>query len=91
MIGSTRSYQNPEATARPPAAIRWRDSRIGKEMKQPNETRPRTSAQRAADATFKIALAPLTGDEQAKKDLDENRARLKALRLARDSELTKKA
>lgn len=49
-----------------------------------------TSAQARARKIFKPANLVLTGDQQAKKDLDENRERLKALRLARDAELERK-
>ena len=56
-------------------------------MKSPKKTGPgRTPAQRNAEAAFKPASQPLTDDQQSKKDFDNNRERLKALRLARDAE-----
>jgi hypothetical protein len=61
-------------------------------VKPPKKTGPGlTPAQRAAEAAFTSATPPLTADQQLKKDFEENRERLKALRLARDTELTKKA
>jgi hypothetical protein len=61
-------------------------------VKPPKKAGPGfTPAQRAAAAAFKPAAAPLTGDQQSRNDFDENRARLKALRLAREAEQAKKA
>jgi hypothetical protein len=47
------------------------------------------AAKREAESAFKPSSVPLTHTEQSKKDFDENRERLKALRLTRDTELAK--
>ena len=61
-------------------------------MKKPKDAgSDLTPAQREAAAAFKQALPALTGEQQAKRDLDENRERLKALRLAHEAEQGKKA
>jgi hypothetical protein len=44
-----------------------------------------TPAQREAETAFKPATAPLTDDQQSKKEFEDNRERLKALRLKRDA------
>lgn len=49
-----------------------------------------TPAQRDAEAAFKPAAPQLTEDQQAKLDVDQNRERLKALRPARDADLSSK-
>lgn len=55
-------------------------------MKPPKRAAPSlTPAQRNAEAAFKPAPPALTDDQQSKKDFDQNRERLKALRLARDA------
>jgi hypothetical protein len=49
-----------------------------------------TPAQRDAEAAFRPAQPELTSDQQTKLDVDQNRERLKALRLARDADLSSK-
>ena len=46
-----------------------------------------TPAQREAEAAFKPATALLTADQQSKKEFEDDRERLKALRLKRDADI----
>ena len=56
-------------------------------MKRPGFGPNMTASQREAEAAFKMTLAdkPPSNDHIAKKAFDENRERLKTLRLARDA------
>ena len=56
-------------------------------MKRPGVAPNMTAAQREAEAAFKMTLADKqpSDDHITKKAFDENRERLKALRLARDA------
>jgi hypothetical protein len=59
--------------------------RIEIEMTLKKSTADLSNAKRA-EAVFKPPVKPLTGDELERQAFDDNRQRLKALRLARDAE-----